>query len=106
MKFTTIAATIASIVAVANAAPAAPTGDVTVSRQSSVPIFQEFQELEKDVQAIIQDVQTVIPLVSGNASYPQDLRELISSISKSVKDVESLVGDISSDLSGIFGTNN
>lgn len=105
MKFTIIAATIASIAAI-NAAPATPTGDVTVSRQSSVPIFQEFQELEKDVQAIIQDVQTVVPLVSGNATYPEDLKELISSISKSVKDVEGLIGDISSDLSGIFGTNN
>lgn len=107
MKFITIAA-IASIAAVANTAPATPTGVVTVSTQSSVPLFQEIQELEKDVQTIVQDVQAVVPLVfgSGNTTYPEDLKELISAISKSIKDVEGLVDDITSDLGGIFGLKN
>lgn len=110
MKFTTIAA-IASIAAVANAAPAnatnaTPTGDILVPQQSSVGIFQEFEELKKDVETIVQDVGAIVPLVTGNASYPQDLQNLISAISKSVKDVEGLVGDIAGDLKGIFGLNN
>lgn len=110
MKFTTIVA-IASIAAVANAAPAnttnaTPTGDVLVPQQKSVGIFQEFEELKKDVETIVQDVASVVPLVTGNASYPQDLQNLISAISKSVKDVEGLVGDIAGDLKGIFGLNN
>lgn len=110
MKLTIIAAT-ASIVAVSNAVPAAapiatPTGDVLVPQQKSSGIFQEFEELRKDIESVVQDVETVAPLVSGNASYPEDLRELISAIAKSVKDVEELVGDITSDLNGIFGLSN
>lgn len=110
MKFTTIAA-IASIAAISNAAPATastatPTGDVLVPQQKSIGIFQEFDELRKDIESVVQDVQTVVPLVSGNASYPEDLHKLISAIAKSVKDVEELVGDITSDLNGIFGQNN
>ncbi|KAI5949161.1 hypothetical protein KGF57_004759 [Candida theae] len=108
MKFTTFTTTAAALFAgVAVAAPASataatPTGDVLVPTQSSVPIFQEFQELEKDVEKIVQDVRSVVPLVSGNATYPQDLRQLISAISTTANDVEGLVRDIGQDLRGIF----
>ncbi|KAI5969620.1 hypothetical protein CANMA_001283 [Candida margitis] len=105
MKFTTITA-VASIAAVATAAPTASSDAISVPRASSAPLFQEISQLEKDISSIVQDVQAVVPLITGNSTFPENIKDLITSISQSAGDISRLVGDVSSDLNGIFGQNN
>ncbi|KAI5949158.1 hypothetical protein KGF57_004756 [Candida theae] len=108
MKFFTIA-TIASIFAVANAAPTptsaavAPTAPVTVAPKAISPVLGDLSTIEKDVEAILSDIQTITPLLVGENSIPAEIVELIQAIASSARDVESIVQIVTGDLNKVFG---
>lgn len=108
MKFTTLA-TIASVFAVATAAPTPttvgsfPTATVTVAAHSISPVFTGLSTIQGDVDAIIQDVQTITPLIIGDSSIPAEVVELVTALGKLAQDIAEIVGTVSGDLNSIIG---
>lgn len=108
-----LAVSAASATPAASDAPAAPVAyDATPTGDSFDPlkpfedIFQAIDQLKSDIHSIVQDVESVIPLLSGDTSSPQDFQKFVIAIPELAAHAAILVAHIASDLKGIVGLNN
>ncbi|KAI5969621.1 hypothetical protein CANMA_001284 [Candida margitis] len=99
MKFFTFAS-LASILAVATAAD-----DASVSPASLLPIVGQISSIVGDVTDLIQNAETIYPLIVGNSSIPVEIKDLVIEITNLSKDVGTLVHDVSSNFNTTFHIN-
>lgn len=106
MKFISVA-TFTTILAYATADSgndiAVRDAPVTVDPLSIIPVFGQVASLVNDVRDLIQNAETIYPLVIGDSSIPAEIRDLVVDISKTSKDVGTLVHDVSRNLNSTFG---
>ena len=109
MKFISVA-TFATLLAFTTTAfgndAAAPTAPVVVSPSSIQPVFGQIASLINDVRDLVQNAETIYPLIVGDNSIPAEIKELITDITKTSKDVGTLVHDVSKELNSTIGVPN
>lgn len=106
MRFISVATFVtilSSVTADSGNTAAVPTAPVTVSPLKIQPVFGQIASLVNDVRDLVQNAEIIYPLVVGNTSIPAEIRDLVVDISKTSKDVEALVHDVSKDLNSTFG---